>query len=58
MDHSSAMAIKKLEEHDITHYYEINESIGIGNFGEVRAAKHVATNVICAVKIIDKTSLA
>ena len=46
-----------MQDYDITHYYEINESIGIGNFGEVHAAKHLATNVVCAIKIIDKTAL-
>ena len=58
MDHSSAMAIKLLEDNDVTHYYELGESIGRGEFGEVRVAKHLATNVVCAIKVIDKAALA
>ena len=51
------MAIKLLEDNDVTHYYELGESVGRGEFGEVRVAKHLATNVVCAIKIIDKAAL-
>ena len=58
MDHQSAMAIKSLEDDQyIQDYYEFHEVLGQGSFGQVRAAKHIGTNVECAIKIIDKVKL-
>ncbi|CAI6355982.1 unnamed protein product [Macrosiphum euphorbiae] len=38
-------------------YYELEKTIGKGNFAVVKLAKHVVTNSKVAIKIIDKTQL-
>ena len=35
----------------------LNRNLGCGNFGEVEKCVHIATQVVCAVKIIKKNYL-
>ncbi|XP_053673249.1 uncharacterized protein LOC128723521 [Anopheles nili] len=51
---SSAMSIEKLVR---VGYYELEKTIGKGNFAVVKLASNVITNSKVAIKIIDKTCL-
>lgn len=42
---------------DLQSKYELLEPLGKGSFGEVRKARHIKADVMCAIKIIKKKAI-